>query len=343
MFDETLLDSSPDRAPVLKAMHWAIAFGIGLVGVIVGYFALPIIFLGTEGQTLLNQSVIFAGVPFFFTGLMLCYTHAESVHLRLSPWGWFVVVLIFNLLGFILFLVYTANKTGDWKRATMPLAYIFEGIIVGVIVLIPLILTEQLPKAELMTSLTAPPPPPPPPPPAAAPPKVVIKRVSVEDLMKAPTVIPKTIAQVKDEPEPPQSVGVVGGVPGGVPGGSAGGVIGGIIGGMGSAPPPPPPPKPAAPKRIKIGGNVEAAKALFRPQPEYPQLAKMARIQGHVILHALISKQGTIEDLKALSGHPLLIPAAIAAVSKWRYQPYLLDGEPVEVETEIDVNFTLSE
>jgi len=161
--------------------------------------------------------------------------------------------------------------------------------------------------------------------------------------MKAPTVIPKTIRQVKDEPEPPPqaAAGVVGGVPGGVPGGSAGGVLGGIIGS--NAPPPPPPPKAATPKRIRVGGQVESAKLIFKPQPEYPPLAKMARIQGTVRLEAIISKDGTIQDLKVIQGHPLLVKAALEAVQRWRYQPTLLNGDPVEVVTEIDVNYTLAE
>jgi protein TonB len=171
----------------------------------------------------------------------------------------------------------------------------------------------------------------------------VIKRLSAEDLMKAPTVIPKTIAKIKDEPEPPsQTVGVVGGVPGGMPGGSVGGVLGGIISSA-APPPPPPPPKASTPKRIRLGGQVEAAKLMFHPSPEYPPLAKMARIQGTVRLEAIISTDGTIQDLKAVSGHPLLVKAAMDAVQRWRYQPTLLNGEPVQVVTEVDVNFTLSE
>jgi protein TonB len=165
-------------------------------------------------------------------------------------------------------------------------------------------------------------------------------------MMRAPTVIPKTVQQVKDEPEPPPSaVGVVGGVPGGVPGGSAMGALGGVIGGVlsAAAPPPPPPPKPQTPKRIRVGGQVESARLIFQPKPEYPPLAKMARIQGTVRLDAIISKDGTIQDLKVLSGHPLLVRAALDAVQRWRYQPTMLNGDAVEVATEIDVNFTLAE
>ncbi len=348
MFDDTLLDSSPSRVPVLQATHWLISLGVGLLGFLAWYFGVAAILGPPESaQALATQAAIFGGVPFLLTALMLCYVFADTRHLGLSTWFWMVVVLLLNLLGMVLYLVYSAAKTDNWKRATLPLAYIVEAVLVGVIVLIPLIYTEALPKAQLMTFLAAPPPPPPPPPPpAAAPPKVVVKRVSVEDMMKAPTVIPKSIREIKDEPEPPPqaAAGVVGGVPGGVPGGSAGGVLGGIISSLGTgAPPPPPPPKAATPKRIRVGGQVEQARWIFHPNPEYPPLAKMARIQGTVRLEAVISKDGTIQDLKVMSGHPLLVKSALDAVARWRYQPTLLNGEPVEVVTEIDVNFTLSE
>ena len=142
---------------------------------------------------------------------------------------------------------------------------------------------------------------------------------------------------------------LVGGVPGGVAGGTPGGVLGGIIGSVPSAAPPPPPPppkkeeKPATPQRIKIGGSVQQAKLVRRPHPVYPPLAKQARIQGTVKLSAIISKYGTIQHLEVISGHPLLVPAALEAVKQWVYQPTLLNGEPVEVQTQIDVNFTLSQ
>jgi len=347
MFDETLLDSSPKRVSVLTSTHWLISIGVGLLGFLAWYFGVGSIFTPESTKVLVTQAVIFGAAPFFLWALMLCYVYADTRHVGLSTWLWLLVVLVLHLLGFILYLVYSAAKTDNWKRATLPLAYIFEALLIGVTFLIPLIYTEALPKAQLMTFLAAPPPPPPPPPPpAAAPPKVVVKRVSVEDMMKAPTVIPKSIKAVKDEPEPPPqaAAGVVGGVPGGVPGGSAGGVLGGIIGSLGTgAPPPPPPPKAATPKRIRVGGQVEQAKWIFHPTPEYPPLAKMARIQGGVRLEAVISKDGTIQDLKVISGHPLLVKSALDAVSRWRYQPTLLNGEPVEVVTEIDVNFTLSE
>jgi protein TonB len=79
-----------------------------------------------------------------------------------------------------------------------------------------------------------------------------------------------------------------------------------------------------------------------KTQPTYPAIARNARIQGIVVLQAIISKQGTIENLKVLAGHPMLVPAAIDAVRQWRYRPYVLNNEPVEVETQITVNFSLA-
>jgi protein TonB len=77
-------------------------------------------------------------------------------------------------------------------------------------------------------------------------------------------------------------------------------------------------------------------------QPTYPALARSARIQGAVMLQAVISRQGTIENLIVLTGHPMLVPAAIDAVRQWHYRPYILNNEPVEVETQITVNFSLA-
>src|SRR5208337_3025047 len=343
MFEDCLLESSVTAAPVLKGIHWLISIAIGAVVFLAGYFILPMV-SANETKVILTQSAIVAVVVAGFA-LILCYVLADCKRHGFNPYVWFAVVLLLNLVGFIIYLIYSATKTGDWQRATLPIAYIFEVLIVGVMVLFPLIYTEALPKAQLMTFLAAPPPPPPPPPPpAAAPPPRVIHRVSAEDMMRAPTVIPRTIAKAENEP-PPAAVGVVGGVPGGVPGGSFGGVLGGVIGGVlsAAAPPPPPPPTPQAPKRIRVGGQVESARLIFQPKPEYPPLAKMARIQGTVRLDAIISKDGTIQDLKVISGHPLLVKAAMEAVQRWRYQPTMLNGDAVEVATEIDVNFTLAE
>ena len=94
-----------------------------------------------------------------------------------------------------------------------------------------------------------------------------------------------------------------------------------------------------APLRIS---HMSEGNLIRKVQPAYPALARTARIQGAVVLQAVISKQGAIENLKVLAGHPMLAPAAIEAVKQWRYRPYILNGEPVEVETPITVNFSLA-
>ena len=88
---------------------------------------------------------------------------------------------------------------------------------------------------------------------------------------------------------------------------------------------------------------MEAAKFICQPKPEQPRLAKMARIQGTVPLEAISGSNGAIRQLKVLSSQPLPVKAAVEAVSRWRYQPTLLNGEPVKVVTDIDANFALAE
>jgi protein TonB len=232
------------------------------------------------------------------------------------------------------------------KSWTVLLSTVFQVVVLGILILIPLIYTEALPKTMLTTLLVAPPPPPPPPPPPAAAPIKVVKptaRLIQAGKLVAPQAIPKQINIIKEAEMPPDvaAVGVTGGVPGGVPGGQVGGVLGGIIGGVGSSNLAPPPPPKETPKRIPVGGNVQSASLIHKIQPIYPPLAKQARIQGTVRLHAIIAKDGSIQELQVMSGHALLQQAALDAVRQWRYRPTLLNGEPVEVDTTIDVIFSL--
>jgi protein TonB len=239
---------------------------------------------------------------------------------------------------------------------TVVVSFLGQICLIGIAVIIPMIYFDALPKGQLTSFLVAPPPPPPPPPPPAAAPVKVIKVIPRQfdaGRLMAPKTIPKTVAEIKEDELPPPSsgaAGVVGGVPGGVAGGTPGGVIGGIIGSVPSAAPPPPPPPPPPVKkeepkvtRIRVGGNVQQAMLIKQPRPLYPPLAKQARIQGVVRLNAIIGKDGTIQNLTVATGHPLLVPAALEAVKQWVYKPTLLNGEPVEVVTQIDVNFTLSQ
>lgn len=221
-------------------------------------------------------------------------------------------------------------------------SFVIQCVLVGVSLLLPLMFTEALPNQQLLTYLVAPPPPPPPPPPAA--PARVVKVVQTDVLdngaLRTPTRIPKKIEMIREEAAPPPAAaGVVGGIPGGVPGGQLGGVIGGIISSTSTSASVP---APALPKRIRISQGIIQGQLTHRVEPEYPVIAKAAHISGTVVLTAIIGKDGDIQQLQAVKGPPLLISAAIKAVKQWRYRPYLLNGEPVEVETTIIVTFTLT-
>jgi protein TonB len=239
-------------------------------------------------------------------------------------------------------LIESGGKLKTKRGWTSIVSFAIQIMIVGVMVLIPLIFTEALPKGTTLFMLVAPPPPPPPPPPAAAPVRVVkvVQTDIINGELRTPTKIPKKIEMIKEEEAPPPvmaSTGVVGGVPGGVPGGSMGGVIGSVLSSTPVAVP-----KIATPQRVRVSSGVSSGLLIRKVSPNYPPLARQARIQGTVVLQAQISKDGSIQNLQLISGHPMLAPAAIEAVKQWKYKPYLLNGEPVEVETQVQVNFTLA-
>src|SRR5579859_7488623 len=343
MFDATLLDSSPARAPVLTAWHWVAGFCMGILGGLTGYVVLPFLFLSAP-MGLIAESVLL-GIGLMFYELMIWYVLADARHLRFSIWKWSLILLLLNVVGFVAYLIYSGSKAGDWKRAALPIAYLFEGIVVCCLLLFPLIVTQALPDSRWSIS-SIPPPPPSAPPAARRSGPIVIKRPTPHTAITEPIIIPPHIFQIKESQDvsqiaPPN----IAYVPGAVENGTGPGQ-GGVLFGFptnGSLPPPPVTTKVQATKRIHLGGVVEQAKLIFHPSPVYPPLAKMARIQGIVLLDAIISKDGTIQDLKAVSGHPLLIRSAMDAVAHWRYQPTLLNGDPVEVVTEVQVKFILGD
>lgn len=151
-----------------------------------------------------------------------------------------------------------------------------------------------------------------------------------------PTRIPSGISTASDD-GPPQATGF-----GSSPSANTLGDPRGLpnLFGSGSRPvmPVAAPPPTVVPVRIS---HMSEGDLVHKVLPTYHPLARMARIQGQVVLQAVISKQGAIEDLKVLAGHPMLVPAAIEAVRQWHYRPYVLNDEPVEVETQITVNFYL--
>jgi protein TonB len=215
-----------------------------------------------------------------------------------------------------------------------------QAVAAGVLLLLPLLYTQGLPQLQLMSRLVTPAPPPPPPAPGAVRNVRATSNLSSDGHVIAPLSVPREILPVNESNVPPPVD--VGGL--NVPGGTGSsiyrnGVLDSIGSGLNSAVLPPPPTPSAHPPRISrmMEGNL-----VYRVQPEYPRLARQARVQGIVVLRAMISREGQIENLQIVSGHPLLVQSAMNAVLQWRYRPYFLNSEPVEVETQITVNFTLS-
>ena len=217
-------------------------------------------------------------------------------------------------------------------------SFAVQALALGGLLLLPLLYTQALPQLQLMAALVAPAPPPAP----AAPPTAHALATSPSNMLGQtllmPRSIPRSIADLNDAgppPELPSGPGVPGST--GLPG-AQNPVWGSIGEGMNPLPLPPPVP---TPRTLRVS-HVMESNLIHRVQPEYPQLARQARIQGVVVLRAIISREGRIENLQVLSGHPLLVPAALDAVRQWRYRPYSLNDQPVEVETQITVNFTLT-
>jgi protein TonB len=214
----------------------------------------------------------------------------------------------------------------------------------------PLLNTDLLPRTTLQMMLVAPAPPPPAPPPAPAAERIPqthpVARRQFDGLrLSEPARIPEKIAMLASDELPP-----VAGSGAGVPGGIEGGVPGGIL----SMPPrllevPPvllttaKPVEPVAPiPRITVGGRVQDALIIHKVIPVYPPLARQARLSGTVRFTAIIARDGTIQNLTLVSGHPLFVAAATEAVRQWRYRPTLLNGDPVEVIAPIEVIFILN-
>ncbi len=348
MFEKTLLESSPEHVHVLTRSHRIVTMLAGLAGFLATLKLLPMLFFVPSAKTLMVQAQI-AGGLLALHALAGCYVYSEARRLRVAAGGWLALTLATSFIGFIAFLVYSARKTGAWKRATVPLASLFETLLVGSLVLVPLIKTEAISLNDLRSTMLVMPIPPPPPAAQATVsrgPRRPPVHVTDDGKIIAPPVVPDRIGTVVEEPVSGDASEFT--VPGGtgIPGGTQDGVIRSILGEIARTNPPPPTPaqtKPKQPARMRVGGQVEAAKLIYAPKPEYPPLARLARIQGTVRLEAVISTDGRIQNLQVLSGHPLLLKAALDAVAQWRYQPTLLNGDPVEVITDVDVTFTLGE
>jgi protein TonB len=222
----------------------------------------------------------------------------------------------------------------SWTTLT---SFALQAVLTAILLLIPLIRPIALPflKPLAMPVRLAPPP--------GHPPSVqshVIEHPAESNLAHGVLIMPRTIPthirDIQEESGPPQVMS------GQYVFGSTGACSPeGILHSLGNSSAVPVPPLPAVAHTPRVSQMMEG-NLIRRVQPEYPPIARSARIQGQVVLAAVISKEGTIENLRALAGHPMLVHAALEAASQWRYRPYILNNEPVEVETQITVNFSLS-
>ncbi|HUC54787.1 MAG TPA: energy transducer TonB [Candidatus Cybelea sp.] len=230
----------------------------------------------------------------------------------------------------------------EWVAATGLHIAIFAALII-----VPLYTTGTIQLDNYKDTPLAAPPAAPPPPPAAVGTVVAAHITSKRPNLTyrlgkvtAPVSSPKTVS-LDNESAATDLGGVVGGVPGGVAGGDLGGSLGGVLGGTGTSVPVPPPQQPAAKRIVRVGSNLKAPRQTFSVQPEYPVLARQTHVSGTVVVNAVIDEHGNVVGARALSGHLLLIPAALKAVLQWKYEPTLLNGTPVAVEMEVTVHFSL--
>jgi protein TonB len=218
-------------------------------------------------------------------------------------------------------------------------------LLLAMLLLLPLYFSEAIDIHQFnKTLLAAPPPAPAPPPPPALARSVAPKRraLSVEGKLVTPRVIPNRVARLSEELDGNDLTDAIGsgeGVPGGVPGGQPGGVIGGVLSSAVS-----PAPIDSAPQGpIRVGKGVRAPRVIFGPDPVYPLLARHARVSGAVVIDAVIDTQGNVVEMRAVSGNPLLVMAAMQALRQWKYEPTILGGQPFPVRLLVTITFELKD
>ena len=226
------------------------------------------------------------------------------------------------------------------RRWSSAMACAIEAVLIAGAVVLPLWSTQALPHFAARYAMAGPPPGAPPKPPHSGPAHPTAHPAPATDstILRTPANIPPSI-DMKPDPPAPEPVGPPGlWVPGGTgdPHSGGSGLLPGLL------PPPPPAPAPPPPRRGErtiVSSGVQQGYLLRQVQPVYPSIARAVRVEGTVVLAAIISRDGVVENLHVLSGPPMLLNAAIDAVRQWRYRPYLLNGQPVEVETQITVRF----
>jgi len=218
------------------------------------------------------------------------------------------------------------------------ISFALESLALSALLVAPFLYVQGLPHAQWMATLSLPTPPPAPLPTSAHRHAQAASNMASDGHIIAPIQIPEHAPEITDESPPPVDIDQPA-VPGSTGDRTARNPVFASTGtGLENIGPPPPL---AVTKPPRISRLMDGY-LIYRVQPEYPPIARQAHIQGSVVLRALISRDGRIENLQVVNGQPMLVPSAINAVSQWRYRPYVLNNEPVEVETQITVNFTLA-
>lgn len=223
------------------------------------------------------------------------------------------------------------------QKWTATFSLVIQAALVALVALLPLMNPQGLSIAPLKILLLAPPPSPPPAPALSARSIRIASAPVYNDWRTTSKITLNHPTAVEDAAAPPDVLLKDS------TGGKKDGVLGSFVGTI--SPPPLVEPTPARKEKpasiVRVSAGVAEGNLLRRVEPRYPQMAKIARIQGDVILQATINKSGLIENLRAISGHPMLLQSAIEAVKQWQYRPTRLNGEPVEVETSITVRFRM--
>jgi protein TonB len=222
-------------------------------------------------------------------------------------------------------------------------AMVLHAVIIAALIIVPLYTTGTIHLNEYNeVPLVTPPPLAPPPAPAAGAvaPHITHPKAKLNYTLQkltAPSAFPKNVSVGSENAA--EAAPDLGGVPGGVPGGVIGGVVGGVLGGTGMAVPTPPPAARPVQKVVRVGSGVRPPRQTYSIDPEYPAATRLTRISGTVVIDAIIDERGNVVQARVLSGHQLLVAAALRAVKQWKYEPSSLNGQPVSVELEVQVHF----
>ncbi len=228
------------------------------------------------------------------------------------------------------------TRAARGKRAAQTgLALAVQLAIVGALLLVPLLFTEGIDLYKFNTTLLVAPPPPAAPPPMVRAQTVVPKQSFIKAQLTAPTVIPKRI--VEAVPDAGSMAPAIAGMAGGVPGG-----VGDVLGGSVTGPPPPPVAAERPKGPIRIFSGMKEPRLLYEPPLVYSPIARAAHISGTVVVEAVIDERGNVTQVQLISGPPLLVDSALKAVAGRRYEPTILDGQPVSIRLTARIVFRMT-